>query len=136
MNVTNGGFRVDPIFESNAGDDYEDFCHSAETARSQTSRREQVEMCQDFDSSRLPSSTSPKDSGLNGKMSASSSQKKKNVRLDFDSVGELLCDAKTEDVEGAKSSFSATRLQSLNPPLKQPKSRGPHCSNEEICEMR
>ena len=80
--------RVDPIFESNAGDDYEDFCHSAETARSQTSRREQVEMCQVFEPSRLPSglppsglpsSTSPKDSGLNGKMSASS-QKKKNVK--------------------------------------------------------
>ena len=43
----------------------------------------------------------------------------------FDSGGELLCDAETEteDVEGAKSSFSATRLQSLNPPPKQPKSR-------------
>ena len=79
MNVTNGGFRVDPIIESNAGDDYEDFCHSAETARSQTSRREQVEVCKVFEPSRLPSSTSPKDSGLNGKMSASS-QKKKNVK--------------------------------------------------------
>ena len=55
----------------------------------------------------------------------------------FDSVGELLCDAETEteDVEGAKSSFSATRLQSLNPPPKQPKSRGRHRSNEEIREM-
>jgi len=55
----------------------------------------------------------------------------------FDSGGELLCDAKTktEDVEGAKSSFSATRLQSLNPPPKRPKSRGQHRSNEEIREM-
>ena len=53
----------------------------------------------------------------------------------FDSGGELLCDAETEDVEGAKSSFSATRLQSLNPPPKQPKSRGQHRSNEEIREM-
>ena len=52
----------------------------------------------------------------------------------FDSGGELLCDAETEteDVEGAKSSFSATRLQSLNPPPKRPKSRGRHRSNEEI----
>ena len=53
----------------------------------------------------------------------------------FDSGGELLFDAETEDVEGAKSSFSATRLQSLNPPPKQPKSRGQHRSNEEIHEM-
>ena len=53
----------------------------------------------------------------------------------FDSGGELLCDAETEDVEGAKSSFSATRLQSLNPPPKRPKSRGQHRSNEEIREM-
>ena len=56
----------------------------------------------------------------------------------FESGGELLCvaaETETEDVEGAKSSFSATRLQSLNPPPKQPKSRGQHRSNEEIREM-
>ena len=39
------------------GNVYEDFCHSAESARSQTSFREQqVEVCQGFDPSRLPSS--------------------------------------------------------------------------------
>ena len=54
-----------------AGDVYEDFCHSAESARSQTSFREQqVEVCQDFDPSRLPSSTSLKDSCLNGTIPA------------------------------------------------------------------
>jgi uncharacterized protein YegJ (DUF2314 family) len=56
------------MFESNVGDDYEDHCRSAEYARSQTSSDEQVEVCQDFDPSRLPSTSSSNDRDLNGNM--------------------------------------------------------------------
>ena len=48
--------------------DYEDHCRSTEYGRSQTSTDEQVEVCKDFDPSRLPSTSSSNNSDLNGNM--------------------------------------------------------------------
>ena len=69
------------MISSDAGDFCQEFCHLAETDGSETSFSEpQVEVRQGFDPSRLPGSTSSKDSSLNGLIPAASSRNKKKKR--------------------------------------------------------